>query len=76
MQDNPTAMPEGIGLDDITHAYIGGILTNKPLHQPAFQCLSLVNGKWMRISYTITHEWLDQLPPEVMAILPTAGKEH
>lgn len=66
-------MPDHVGIDEITHAYIKGVITDKPLNQPVFSAVANIAGRWLRINYTVTHEWLDELPPEIAKLLPTEG---
>jgi hypothetical protein len=69
----PFALPPGISLDELTQAYIHATLIGAPMHNPIYESVAHIDGRWLRISHNITHQWLDELPPEVAAILPTAG---
>lgn len=72
-QDDPRqVMPLSgdISIHSIVEAYIQSLLEDTPMTNPIFESMASVDGnKWLRVTCSMSHEWVTELPPEARQAL-------
>lgn len=70
-QDVQRVLPNETTLNQTTLAYVSMLLDGTPIpEQPFMQSMVYIEGKgWLRVSYTINHEWVNAPSREALDAL-------